>query len=50
MIKLSIDIFKNGIKVFINQTEIDLYFVGEEKLLEEVSNIRVDIKMVDFCK
>ena len=28
VIKLSIDIFKSGIKLFINQTEIDLYFVG----------------------
>jgi len=50
VIKISIDIFKNGIRVFINHVEVDLFFCGEESLLDEISNIRVDIKAIDFCK
>ncbi len=29
---------------------MDLYFVGDQQLLEEISNIRVDVRAVEMCK
>lgn len=50
VVKMSIDIFRNGIRVFLNHNEVDLFFVGEQELLEEMMNVRVDIRNVEFCK
>ncbi len=50
VVRMSIDIFRNGIRVFLNHIEIDLFFVGDQDLLEEMLNVRVDIRNVEFCK
>lgn len=49
IIKLSIDIFRNGIRVYFKNEELILAHTGNEAHLEEISSIRLDIKQVVFC-
>ena len=45
-VKLSIDIFKNGIRAFFNEKEVELVLIAEEKAMNDLRNIRVDIRHV----
>lgn len=49
IVKLSIDIFRNGIRVFYRNEELTLAHTGDQKTLEEISSIRLDIRHVIFC-
>lgn len=49
IIKSSVDIFKNGLRVYYKDEDFIISPTGNKSLLEELSNIRVDIRSVNFC-
>ena len=49
IVKVSVDIFKNGIRVFYQDEDYVLVATGNEVLLTEMATIRVDIRSVNFC-
>lgn len=49
IIKLSIDIFRNGIRIFYKNEDMILAHTGDQAILEEISSIRIDIRQVIFC-
>lgn len=49
IIQLSIDIFRNGIRIYINDKYKSLVAAGNQFAASDIENIRVDIKNIDFC-
>jgi hypothetical protein len=40
---------KNGIRVFYKNQDYILAHAGDQKILEEISSVRIDIRQVVFC-
>lgn len=48
-IRLSIDIFRHGIRLYINDKYENLLPSGNPSMANEIEHIKIDLKHVDFC-
>lgn len=49
VILLSMDIFRNGIRIYINDSYETLFPAGNQAVAHSLEHLRIDIKTVDFC-